>query len=162
MLANSLIYRYLDTAGDGTGTKNANGNYSITPDEFKFVPGDPCEIHRMIVCAEDTSGMQASEYGNLGSALTNGVKISVERAGVEILDLTDGITIKTNAGWGSICYDADVKTWGAGNELLTVRWTFAKTGAPLTLSNGEELIVTLNDDFTGLISHYFMIHGFHQ
>lgn len=156
------LFRYLDTVGDGNGTKNANGNYSVTSDDFKITPpaGERYAISRMIVEVEDTSGMQAEEYGNLGAALTNGIQVLVVDDGdTTILDLTDGEAIKTNAGWGSHCYDVALKSWGAGDELLLARWTFARTGSRLLLESGYSLLVRLNDDFTGLVGHYFFVNG---
>lgn len=161
--ADRYIYRFLDTNGNGTGTKNAVGDYSVAAEEFHIQPPVSLRysLYRMIVCIEDTAGMRAEYYGDLASALTNGIKVSVDDgAATELCDLTDGDPVKSNAGWGRHCFDVDVKTWGAGNELLLVRWTFSKAGAPVFLQEGHRLIVTLNDDLTGLVSHNFMVQGY--
>lgn len=156
------LSRFLDLDGDGTGTKNAIGDYS-TADTLYIQPaaGTVYRIERMLVSIEDGVGMRAERYGGLAAALTNGVTVRVADDSGTILDLTDGLPIKSNAGWGSYCYDVDIKAWGAGNELLLVRWTFAKAGVPLRLDgdNNERLEVILNDDMTGLVSHYFMVQG---
>ena len=52
------ISRFLDTAGDGSGTKNANGNYASAADDFYFTAKRKCEIHRLIIEIEDTKGME--------------------------------------------------------------------------------------------------------
>lgn len=159
-----MISQFLDTVGDGSGTINANGDYSSAAEEFLISPAAETDkriaykIYRMVISAEDTNGMQAQEYGNLGAALTNGVTIVHDDGSMTITNLTP-TPIKTNALWGSYCYDVDVKSWGSGNELLVVRWTFSKSGAPITLANNERLVVGLNDDFSGLISHGFMVQG---
>ena len=159
----TLISRFLDTNGDGSGTKNANGDYSGTglgEEIFWFDPESQyVDIARMIVTLEDTSGFQAQEYGNLGGALTNGIQARIQDDTGTIVDLTDSETIKTNAGWTAFCYDADVKTWGAGNELLTVRWTFSKSGQFIKLHGDQRFEIVLNDDFSGLIGHYFLVQG---
>ena len=157
----ALIYRYLDTKGDGTGTKNANGDYS-TPDIFYIAPDlKDMVLHRLIVLIEDGANMRAEHYGTLGAALTNGVVVRVSDPSGVLVDLTDESPIKTNAGWGALCYDVDVKAWGAGNDLLLVRWTFAKAGIPLVLDAkaGHKLEVVLSDDLQGLVRHYFMVQG---
>ena len=157
-----FIYRRLDTVGDGTGAKSAIGDYSLAAQDFKITapPAYQYEVARMIVSIEDTAGFQAAEYGNLGAALTNGVSVLVTNSsGDTILDLTDGAPVKSNAQWSSLCYDADLKTWGAGNELLAVRWTFTKAGEPILLKPGQSLVVRLNDDFSGLIGHVFEVQG---
>ncbi|MCU7840858.1 MAG: hypothetical protein KZQ94_15950 [Candidatus Thiodiazotropha sp. (ex Troendleina suluensis)] len=157
-----LIYRYLDTNGDGTGTKNAVGNYT-TETEFFIAPGLAYQygLHRMIVSIQDASGSSAAEYGNIGSALTNGIKISViDSSDNELLDLTDGLPIKTNAEWAAACYDDTLNTWGQGNELFAIRWTFTKdSGDPLLIKPGNRFSVVLNDDLTGLVSHKFFVRG---
>ena len=161
---NTMLCRYLDTAGDGSGTKNANGNYSAAEEVFYIQPPASTiyRIARMIVSAEDASTMQAQEYGNLGAALGTGIEVRVQNDSGTVIDLTDSATVQTNAHWGRLCYDADVKSWGAGNELLVVRWTFAKSGVPLRLDGdaNERLEVVLNDDLRGLISHYFLVQGY--
>jgi len=156
-----MISRYLDTVGDGSGTKNANGDYSGAEEIFFIAPpaGSTYDIARLIISAYDTTGMQAQEYGNLATALDPGIVVRVSNGDGVINDLTDGVPIKTNAEWGALCYDVDVKSWGSGNELLVVRWTFAKSGIDVHLGSSEKLEVVLNDDFEGLLSHRFMVQG---
>ncbi len=162
---NELLFRYLDTVGDGSGTKNAVGDYSSSATKFLIKPpsDETFIIERLIVSVEDGGSFDAAKYGN-GITLTNGMHVHEEVNGVQKLDLIDaggGQTIKTNADWGALCYDADVKTWGTGNQVLLVRWTFSKAGAPVRLDGaiGEELTITLNDDFSALVDHRFMAQG---
>lgn len=160
------LYRYLDTNGDGTGTKNANGDYSSTADEFYLAPsaGEIMRIRRLMISIGDTSGMQAQEYGNLGSALSNGISLSYVSDRLGTIDLMDGVPVLTNSQWGDLCYDVARKSWGAGNELLLARWTFVKAGEYLRLNGdkSDKLSITFNDDFSGLLSHYFFCQGFYE
>lgn len=161
---NLNLYRFLDTDGDGGGTKNATGNYSGAAQTFSLAPplGTVYRVARLIISLEDTQTMAAEEYGNLGSALTNGITIRIHNGTSTVLDITDGVPIKTNAHWGAKCYDVDVKTWGNGQELLCARWTFTQAGQYLRIdgTQSEELQVVLNDDFTGLITQYFFAQGY--
>jgi hypothetical protein len=157
------ISQYMDTTGDGTGTYEANGDYSGAAEEFLYVAARPVEIHRMVVTIEDTVGMQAEEYGNLGAALTNGVVVEIRDENDNVLVvLTGQDPVHTNAEWGSHCYDVDLKTWGSGDELLLVRWTFEKKGEPVQLDTGQKLVVRLNDNFTGLLQHRFFAQGIYH
>ncbi len=91
--ASKLLFRFLSDNGASNGNKNMNGNYSITPDEFYFTVanGPGAIINRLVFHVEDTTGMQYEEYGNLGSALTNGYTIKVkDGADADVLDLCDG------------------------------------------------------------------------
>jgi hypothetical protein len=80
----------------------------------------------------------------------------------EICSLTDGVPVKKNTHWSRLCYDAQPSNYGAGAETLNVRWTFEKAGYPLRLqgNNNERLEVVLNDDFSGLAGHYFLVEGY--
>ena len=51
------LFRYLDTVGDGSGEKNANGDYSIAEEIFFLQPppGRVYRITRLIVSIMDTS-----------------------------------------------------------------------------------------------------------
>lgn len=166
-MANGHIYRFLDTVGNGSGTKNANVDGSVSPVEFLIKPStvtnEVYEIHRMIVTIGDSSGMSANEYGNLGVPLTNGITVQVKNDSNYVFDLLDGSPVTHNAHWGHYCFDAELKDWGKGqgDEQINARWTFTNAGAPLKLvgANGDYLVVTINDNCTGLDEHYFMAQG---
>lgn len=161
------LFRYMDATGDGSGNTNFNLNYSdvgLGAEQALLIPG-PLEIFtiaRLLISVEDTSGMTANEYGNTGGVLTNGITIKTyDSSDVVTTDITAGVPIKTNAQWGALCYDVARKTWGEGNELLVVRFTLAKSGAPTILDGrkGEYMAINFNDDLTGLISHRYMVQG---
>ena len=159
----TTIFRYLDTVGDGTGTKNANVDGSSTPVVFKIKPaaGQIFRISSMITTIRDAGTFGAEGYGVL-SELSNGVDVLTYDGAATVLDLTDGLSLTTNASWARACYDADVKTWGAGDQFLSARWTFAKSGQMIRLDGdaGEELRIVVNDNLTGLVEHYFFINGY--
>lgn len=157
-----LHSQLLSTNGDGTGTSNFIGNYAVTAVDGLIRPpsGKTFTVARVLLSIKDTAGFQQQEYGNLGSALSNGLEIIVENTrGEQFSDLTAGLPITTNGDWARQCYDVDVKTWGSGNEMLVGRYTFAKHGAPIRLKNDDQLRITFNDNFTGLISHHFLFEG---
>ena len=160
----TIISRFLDTNGDGTGSINANGDYSSAAGIFYIQPSinENYRIARMLVSIEDTAGMQADEYGNIGSALTNGITLRKQNDLGTIVDYTDSNPVKTNSQWGGFCYDVDLKTWGAGNELIVVRWTFTRAGQFIRLSgqDSERLEIVVNDNLTGLVSHKFLAQGY--
>lgn len=158
----TVFSRFLDTDGDGTGTKTAVGDYSGgSLDIFYIAPaaGEVFVIERMMISYEDTTGMQAQEYGNTGGALSVGIVVRISNDDGVVEDLTDGVTIKDNGEWGRYCYDVQLVSWGSGNEKILARWTFARHGRPIVL-NGDKLEVVLNDDFQGLLDHYFLVQGY--
>lgn len=162
----ALIARYLDTNGDGTGTKSATGEYHDAGDGaeiFYIQPpaGGVYRLARMLPFVEDVGSFDSGSYGN-GITLANGISIRVQNDSGTILDLLDGLPIQLNTHWARICYDMTISSFGQGNEYLHARWTFAKSGQMIRLvgDNNERLEVVLNDDFSDLVSQYFMVQGY--
>ncbi len=168
------IYQHLDLNGDGSGIKNAIGDYSGTPAIFYFQPaaGTIARITRLIVLVRaPKNSFYTDSYGSVGE-LTNGVTVRVQDDSGTVVALTNGIPIKTNGNWGHFCFDAEVYPAEVGNNdtYLRVRWTFEKAGYPLRLvgDNNERLEIVLNDNFTGtgpsnaLVEHYFHAQGYYE
>jgi len=162
----TLFSVFLDTNGDGTGTKNAIGDYSSAEEIFYSQPTSPkvVRLTRLIVCVEDDSPFRMDHYGkNIG--LTNGIVVRVKSDSGVTMNLTDDdFKIKTNAGWAQYCYDAEIFNVGSGNDFLKVRWDFLQMGYPIKVGGSENyrLEVVLNDDFTGLAGHTFLAQGYYE
>ncbi len=160
------ISRYLDTNGDGTGTKNAVGDYSVGTTDFYIEPPGPDKfvLSRLLIQIEDarTGGWDADGYGQISApGLTNGISaLLLSDTGSIACDLTDNTPIKSNVGWGQLCYDTVLHDFGNGNFFLSIRWTLAALGHPIELDPGERFVIRLSDDFTALVAHYFLIQGF--
>lgn len=158
------IHRYLDTVGDGSGTKLMTGDFSSGVTQFFIAPaaGVVCHIHRMLIHVED-SAIAADAYGAIAAgALTNGIVIQVRRGDTEVLEnITDDLPIKTCAQWSRLMYDTSHKTWGAGNEFMSGRLSFDKSGGPIVLHGdyGDRLTVLLNDNFQHLVDHTILVQG---
>ena len=157
-----MISRYLDTNGDGTGTKNAIGNYAGGATPFYIAPaaGEVFRIGRMIGSYSDSSGVDTDKYGN-NITLTNGIVVRTNLNTV-IIDLTDGVPILSNGGWAHQCHDLTAHQFGTGNDHLTFRWTFTNAGQFIRLDGdtNDTLEVVLNDDFSGLVHHRFLVQGY--
>ena len=150
---NKPFFRYLDINGDGTGNKAVTGNYAGEAEEFYLEPaaGQVFICHRMIVGIEDSTGMDVGAYGN-------GITLTQDGS---VIDLLDGLPIKTNGHWAKMCHDVELRAWGTGNDIITVRWTFTKSGPGLRLigNNNDKLSVTVEDNYSGLLDHKFMVEG---
>jgi len=159
----TMFSRFLDTNGDGSGTKNANGNYAGGEEIFYIQPGgtDIINVARLVVQIEDGGKFGSGKYGALAGALANGIAVRVQDDSGTVIDLTDGVLITTNVHWARYCYDVDHSDFGTGNEYMDVRWTFSKSGNPIVLdaANNERLEVVLNDNLSGLVGHYFLVQG---
>lgn len=162
--ARKHIFRLLSSNGDGTGISDAIGDYSVTPLSLKLIPTDttyPIELWRMIVMIQDSGTFDASKYGN-GIILTNGIRIYVRDKDDNILEELTMFPIISSGDWAGHCHDLKHHKFGVGDEIISIRWTFSKSGAPITLdfSKGTYLEVYLNDDFTGLNKHLFGVQGY--
>jgi hypothetical protein len=143
----TIFSKHLDTNGDGTGTKNAIGDYSATPEIFYIQPSSTeiIRVWRMMVLVSGPKGRFYTDSYGSRDMLTNGVQIRAQDDSGTLIDFTDDVTIKTNGEWGQFCYDAEVY---AGNERLEV---------------------VLNDDFSlnngtsdPLVEQYFVVQGYFE
>ena len=164
MATRKHIFQLLSSNGDGTGTTSAIGNYAVTPLSltFKQAEKEVVHIHRILIKVQDTGAFDADKYGN-GITLTNGIRLYHRNSADEILEELTAYPVKTSGDWAGQCFDLNHFTFGTGDEIITVRWTFSKSGIPviLKLHEGEYLEIYLNDNFTGLTDHLFKIDGFY-
>jgi len=161
MARTESIYRLLDTVGDGSGTTNAIGNYATVPASFKITDTTGhATIERMIVMLEDTGTFDSGAYGN-GVALTNGIRVYLKDTDDAVLQEYTAFPILTNGDWAGHCHDFNHYSYGTGNEVASIRWTFGKSGQPIEVrfNEGEYLEVYLNDDFTNLVKQKFTVQG---
>lgn len=167
-MASSPMSRYLDTVGNGTGTKNAATiDGSTTPVVMKIKPadGEIFVIQRMIVAIVIAANNANSGYAGSASPLTNGIEVKVISGfdGSVLWDVTDGVPITNNHDWKNLCHDEILSAYGTSQSDLSYRYTFSKDGKPITLdgNNGDELQLTISDDLTAaglnLTEHYFRI-----
>lgn len=153
----------LTLAGALGGEANASVNGAVTSQEFKLIPATygytSMKLERMLIQIEDNAVFTSSGYGGL-SALTNGIHIYHSADNGDTETHIDAMRpIKSAAHWARLCYDFSIHSFGSGNNFATVRWTFAKTGAPLCLGSGDELVVEINDDLSTLVDHSFIVQG---
>lgn len=153
-------FRFLDTNGDGTGTKDAIGDYSSAEEIFFYQPpiNSLIQISRLVIFMEDATGMRWDRYGSLAGGLTNGIVVRISDDHGVLLDFTDGLPIKTNGHWRRSAFDGTISARGGGNDVFASRWSFFKSGEPVTLRCNhlhQRIEVVLNDNFTGLVSQTF-------
>jgi hypothetical protein len=159
-----LIFRFLDTNGDGTGTKAANGNYSsaLTKFFYKSPANTISVLYTLIIHIEDNAAFTLAGYGGSVAALTNGIDAYVADANNnDILNLIDDVKIKSTTGWERIAFDSRSSAYSGVGEHKAIIWDFRLCGSPLMLGPAQSLVVALNDDLSHLVSHGFFING-HQ
>ena len=151
----------IDSFLSNGSTVRANGDYSSGVERFIWTPLTDriAHIARMLITLEDTGAFDAAKYGN-NIVLTNGITVHVRNVAndSQVHNLTAG-PVLNNSDWGARAFDSQVNSWGVGNEILAVRWTFSRAGSPIVLDDSMYLSVDLHDDFTGLVNHRFLIQG---
>ena len=154
-----IMSRHLDIVGDGTGLDNVIADYTV-PQVFKIAPaaGEIFRIERMIGFIQDGGNFTAEGYGGL-VALTNGIALEYDVKGSVVQLLEEAVV--SNAEWGGQCFDTRYDNFGAGDNMFVFRWTFSKAGGPIILNGdlGEEIRLTAQDNFTGLVKQKFLVQG---
>jgi len=155
--------RYLDTTGDGTGTIEATGNYAAAPVEFFVQPqaGQIVQITRLVVYVRDVGFMRANEWADQ-PALTNGVVIQHKDSSGILSDITNGRPLTTSPDLDAICATFRKTDYAGIEEALVGIIDFRENGAPIRLDGDldSRLVVTLNDNFSGLTGQRFRALGF--
>lgn len=151
---------------DANNAYNFTGDYSSVATTAIYMPahGAIVNISNLIVYIEDNGTIDAEVYGALASQLTNGIDVTLTDWEGNSTSLTADENIKTNGEWSKYAFGIERKAWGIGNEYIMARWDFEAFHKKLRFEGrlGEALNITLNDDFTGLVKHNFLIQGIHQ
>jgi len=160
-----VVIKLLSTNGDGTGTTDAIGNYSVTPLSLKYIAPEKyiVSLTRIIVKVRDAGDFDTEKYGN-NITLTNGIRIYQRHGNGDLIAELTALPITSTGDWSAHCYDVQELAFGTGDHVLSVRWTFAASGQAVKLDgqDGDYLELVLNDNFTGLNEHIFCIQGFNN
>lgn len=158
-----LLTQFLTLNGDGTGDFNAIGDYT-TPDIFYIQPsvGEIMEIDKLLIYILDSGALPGGVYGGLGSALTNGINITVTNARSIDRSIIPGL-IKANTDLvhlGNGGFSLTNFTGGVDAIVSSIDFT-SITGSSLILDGDQvhKLEVKLSDSFIGLNDHRFIAHG---
>ena len=155
---NPKVGKFISAPVLNGGSPDMNVNGSITPMIFSLTPpiNKKWVIHRLLLLIEDNA-MSWNKFGGI-SPLTNGVKIDYDDNAIQT-DISH-TNIKKNRDFVIESYDTNIKS--ESTDLLSMRWTFKKSGTPLVMlgSTNDEFRFTINDNLTGLIYFHAIIQGY--
>lgn len=161
--SSGLPYQFfLSSNGLQTGTIDAIGNYSASPTDFYYTASARFEIYSLIVNISDSSKFNQVFYGGMAAGLTNGIKFFADIGGGIELPLlrSEVVPVKQNFQWLSIASRADLTSFDGTAQTLSVYFNILDSyGRTFQLDAGQTFIVRLNDDFTGLTGHTFILRG---
>lgn len=145
---------------NGPSTKEMNQNGSVTPVDFKYTApeGKRAVIERLNVEIMD-NGIKMDLFGAI-AALTGGLEIGVyDEQDQLLLDPTDGHPLTRNGNW-SFLAGVDARIYaGAGLDIMNVRWTISRAGAPWRLDPGHYIRFRVQDDLTAISEFHVMVQG---
>lgn len=152
--------RFLTDTGNGLGTLNYNGNYSVTPKSIYYQSTGRFEIASFLINISSPAKAYQTGYGSISGGLTNGVSFYVRAAsGVEIPILTD-IPIKKNYEYFRLTAETFTSDFDGLAQTLNVFISMQNQyGGNFSIKAGEQIKVVLNDDFSALVNHSFSIFG---
>jgi len=149
----------MTAAGDGTGTSNFIGNYSVTPIDLYYQATKTFELFSLQFNISDGGAFAQTDYGNI-TALTNGLKFFFKPAGLPEVPLFGSVVVHNNLELVQLASRFDLVQWsGTPQTFIAHVHTIEQYGCPLQLAIGDRVIIRLNDNFTGLINQVFTIGG---
>lgn len=153
--------RFLTANGDGTGEHNLNGDYSLTPLVAYYEATSRFELASLLVNISDSSKFVQTGYGGISQGtILNGIRFYIQPVGGSDIPILASFGITQNYQWLSITPDADITTFDLTPQTMAI---FVNTkrlyGKYLHMNAGEKIKVVLNDNFTDLVNHSFIIGG---
>ncbi len=159
------FFTFLDTNGDGTGVKNAIGDYSGGAVDFKYIrpigEAGKCFVNGLTVHLHMTAQFSPDVYGdNMTGKLINGLRFLIKDENGNIdRDLTDGLPIKMNAHWSRFGAIHGTEEGVGGDKFFKVSLGTSREARTLSLAPKWSFVAELNDDFSGLLGHTFLLRG---
>lgn len=161
----STFSRFFDDIGNGSGNAVGARNFSgVEPTFLVLAPldGQILLVTKLFVTICATGPFASDKYAK-DLVLEHGIRVLRFRGLDVVQDVTDGQPIKTNTDWTAHCYYTSTsETKMIGPEVMAVLWEFSNPGQPLELASSrkEFLAISLQDDFSSLITHSFVGNGF--
>jgi len=154
------LRKFLTESFDGLGVYNLIGNY-IVPTNFGYTVVDvPYTLHSLLFTITDNATFNALDYGGIANGLVNGISLWFKPLNSNPIPLVFNNPIKYNYEWFTHVANTNLSTFTGSTQTLVIPLDIIDDyGVPLTMLVGDSIYVTLNDNFTNLISNTFGIRG---
>lgn len=153
-------FQFLSTNGDGTGTIQMTGNYSVTPGVFfaQAPAGYTFVITHIHFIIGSSTNMNVEDYASIAGGLLNGMLWTYKKSDV-VYNAFGDYMLKRNGDYSAISSTSLTNYAGTG-QILTCEFDFPKTFTEsLKLTGNDNFTITANDDLTTLLSHACALHG---
>lgn len=159
------VYEYLRRI---SGPASASGNlYDMDTDsdlqnsvfEYQVPTNQTFRLARVNFELVD-GAMQVNRFGGINT-LASGCLFRIVNVGgsVTLLDFTNGVPIQRNADFAPLAGVDSVIEPAAGDDMLPVRFSIFKAGAPMLIAGGQRVQWTNRDDLSGLTVFRAMVQG---
>ena len=153
------LVQLLDATGDGSGSKDGAVNGSVTAVTLKIGPqaGEVFALDQLVVAIEDNGAVVWDGYGTIAAGgLSTGCLLRVvNAAGIVVLDLLAGETVKRTFDWAKIA-----SRWGTERTTTNGLTVFhIKLTTALIIPNGSYLEWVIQDDVSSLVAHTIQARG---
>jgi hypothetical protein len=158
--------------GEDPQDSHANGDYSASVTDFTWGPA-PMEdflLSSLDVVIVDVR-IHANGYGGDSAPLTNGIEFLWRLDGEE-LPADAGVKVRLNREWVAVSDNVEHFSPSSGDQMLRCRIAISSFfqdpvgglahcpgGILLQGHRGDRVIMRLNDDFTFLVDHVFIVRG---
>ncbi len=142
--------------GDVILNYSDTGTAPLGVTDFSFTATTDTYVGRMIIQIQSGSSFDIDGYADIGDELDVGISLWKLPSGGSKEIYNAGYEIKSNGDWIIMGYDVTYHDFGSG-KMLAVRSSFNKSGGFIKLSDGDAFGITVNDDFTDLTHHRFVI-----
>ena len=152
--ATGTIASFVGDYSDGTGSGLITASVSASA-------GHILVVKSMVIMIEDDANPDSGYYGGINTALPVGITFKIVDDTGTLVDMTNGSPMKTNGDYGRMSEKVEAITFGAGNTFVKVTHNFARASYPLILfdTDGGKFQISLNDNFTSLVSHTVYVGG---
>lgn len=159
------LYAYLRRiSGPASASTNA---YDMDTDsdlqnsvfEYQVPTGQTLRLARVNFELVD-GAMQVNRFGGIAT-LANGCLFRIVNVGgsVTLLDFTNGVPIQRNADFAPLAGVDSIIQQAAGDDMLPVRFSIFKAGAPMLIGAGQRVQWVNRDDLSGLTVFRAMVQG---
>ncbi len=156
----NFVFKLLRTSAD---SDDMAVNGSVTPVAFRYTVqvGRVFELWRITWHIID-GGIRADGFGGL-TARANGLLLRILKSDESVeLDVTDGEGLKRHADFTNLAgVDVIPDTSGVGGaeDNVSVRWTIARAGRAMLLTEGQHIELVVRDDLSDLTVFHGMVQG---
>ena len=168
-----LVFKFLATAGGSIDMTDTTAAATTAPISFNYpstqgIPtGRTFSMQRVNWLIQDAV-IRNQGFGGISTGLAAGLKIGIWSSSTvsstvapDALDFMDGETLKKHNQYAYLAgVDAlPLSTNAAADGFVSMRWTVAKAGAPLSMIPGQQFRVVVQDDLSDITEFQAMVQG---